>query len=933
VEKPCHSLLFARTSSLAPLTQNQIRFRALGATLVLWLAAACSPVSLPDAGVRCPDGTIDTHGGCALRRPNGQACNAATACASGYCTDGVCCEAACAGPCQRCDQSGQCVAEAQLSVEPGCGAYVCGEGKCLTSCTRDSHCAADAHCENRQCVAARGNGAFCSADNQCRSKHCADGYCCDQTCDDSCDACNLAGSEGTCSAVTVGTPGAPSCGSFLCDGIKATCPSGCASDATCGAGYFCNAQGACAPRRATGTTCAESRECLTGFCADGYCCDSACSGACDVCNAQGDEGTCRLAAAGSDGKPSCSPFVCTGQSAQCPPTCTTDFDCSMGRFCAAGGCQLQKLNGQVCAQGRECGSGFCTDGVCCDQQCGGQCDSCNQTGSVGQCTLSPLSATGNPSCSPYSCNGLTANCGLACTTVGPGAPCSASEWCDGVACARKGALGTVCTQNYQCLSSSCVDGYCCDNACSGACDTCSQRGFEGTCKPNPAGTVVAVCGAYVCDGLSGACPAACNGDQQCAAGRWCDNGACVPQRTQGQSCVRNTACTTGQCADGFCCNQGCGESCDVCNLPGLEGSCVAASAGATPAPACGLFVCGGLSVACPTTCRDDNDCAQTAWCNNGNCEPQRPLGHACVRDRACTQGHCADGLCCDSACGESCDTCGAQPGTCTVRTKGSVGAPTCTPFVCDGVQASCPQSCNDNLDCATGYYCTGPGGVCAVKLPDGALCGTNNAVCLSGNCADGYCCNAPCQGACESCATNPGTCTAYPEGNPGAPSCGAYACNGASGNCPNSCPGTPNLQLGCASTHFCVSGLCTPKRGLGDGCFDGAECGTGFCVDGVCCNTGCSGACDVCNLTPGTCTPAGAGSAGSPTCYPYLCDGTATSCPTTCGGNGACATNDCNGGVCRKLQLGNTCETSFECASNCCDSSSLQCAAGPSNCR
>jgi hypothetical protein len=265
-------------------------------------------------------------------------------------------------------------------------------------------------------------------------------------------------------------------------------------------------------------------------------------------------------------------------------------------------------------------------------------------------------------------------------------------------------------------------------------------------------------------------------------------------------------------------------------------------------------------------------------------------------------------------------------------TAGTVGAPSCTPFVCDGIQASCPLVCNLDQDCATGFFCTGPEGTCVQKQPDGALCGTNNAVCISGNCADGRCCNAPCQGACESCDANPGTCTAFPAGDPGLPVCGAFTCNGASGNCPTSCPGAPTVQTGCATTHYCVAGLCTPRKGLGDGCFDGLECGTGFCVDGVCCDTQCGGACDACNIALGTCTPMAPGAAGSPTCFPYTCSGADAGCPIACDTNPECATNSCVGNICQRRQLGEGCAASFECGSNCCDQGQLQCTVGPSNC-
>ncbi|MDB5217308.1 MAG: Flagellar hook-length control protein FliK, partial [Myxococcaceae bacterium] len=71
-------------------------------------------------------------------------------------------------------------------------------------------------------------------------------------------------------------------------------------------------------------------------------------------------------------------------------------------------------------------------------------------------------------------------------------------------------------------------------------------------------------------------------------------------------------------------------------------------------------------------------------------------------------------------------------------------------------------------------------------------------------------------------------------------------------------------------------------------CATSDDCATRSCVDKVCCSTEC-GACGVCNVTPGTCTPRPAGTE-SPTCPGYLCKGT-IDCPTKCDNDGDCASN------------------------------------------
>jgi hypothetical protein len=50
-------------------------------------------------------------------------------------------------------------------------------------------------------------------------------------------------------------------------------------------------------------------------------------------------------------------------------------------------------------------------------------------------------------------------------------------------------------------------------------------------------------------------------------------------------------------------------------------------------------------------------------------------------------------------------------------------------------------------------------------------------------------------------------------------------------------------------TTFCNNGVCTPVKMLGQACGAPDECGTGFCVDTVCCNSACTGATHSCNVS------------------------------------------------------------------------------------
>jgi hypothetical protein len=75
---------------------------------------------------------------------------------------------------------------------------------------------------------------------------------------------------------------------------------------------------------------------------------------------------------------------------------------------------------------------------------------------------------------------------------------------------------------------------------------------------------------------------------------------------------------------------------------------------------------------------------------------------------------------------------------------------------------------------------------------------------------------------------------------------------------------------------------------LGSECDRGSACASGFCVDGVCCDTACGAACDACveaisGSFDGTCAPAAAGTmcrAAAGTCdVAESCDGSALDCP------------------------------------------------------
>src|SRR5262249_35889074 len=106
------------------------------------------------------------------------------------------------------------------------------------------------------------------------------------------------------------------------------------------------------------------------------------------------------------------------------------------------------------------------------------------------------------------------------------------------------------------------------------------------------------------------------------------------------------------------------------------------------------------------------------------------------------------------------------------------------------------------------------------------------------------------------------------------------------------------------------------------------QCQSNVCVSGICCNIPCSGNCQTCTATPGMCTAFAQGSAGTPSCAPFLCNGTSGNCPTTCMADPECASPArCVGGRCQNPPAnGSACTSPLACMSNlcvdgrCCDS-------------
>jgi hypothetical protein len=168
-------------------------------------------------------------------------------------------------------------------VSDTCGSYpsvLCGGEEdqqapaCETSCTEDSECDADTHCDDGNCVPDVELGDGCDEDSDCGSGICQAEACCSEVCSD--EGCGIAACDGSGAClfhqdgnqhgcdVCQGCDGAGSCSNLTVDGAEATalgCNSGDEGCRKCdgsGCGFYTSGQHLCAQ----GDTCNGQGQCL-----------------------------------------------------------------------------------------------------------------------------------------------------------------------------------------------------------------------------------------------------------------------------------------------------------------------------------------------------------------------------------------------------------------------------------------------------------------------------------------------------------------------------------------------------------------------------------------------------------------------------------------------------------------------------------------------
>jgi len=192
-----------------------------------------------------------------------------------------------------------------------------------------------------------------------------------------------------------------------------------------------------------------------------------------------------------------------GKEGQCLPQKAPATLCDPALDCYGDTCNM-------CAPVGNAATGFCADGVCCNAPCEGICESCDQDGLIGQCSVAPKGP-------PRKDHGKCLPDGFTDKDI----PCEGK--CDGI---------TRVSCDY-------IEGKSCGSSCVDEADRLSPStntelvcSAEGFCVE---GQVSTTCGEYICAADKLSCRIDCTDLKEstdCLAGYLCSNGKCIPGQTR-----------------------------------------------------------------------------------------------------------------------------------------------------------------------------------------------------------------------------------------------------------------------------------------------------------------------------------------------------------------------------------------------------------------
>jgi hypothetical protein len=332
--------------------------------------------------------------------------------------------------------------------------------------------------------------------------------------------------------------------------------------------------------------------------------------------------------------------------------------------------------------------------------------------------------------------------------------------------------GAMCTSAGECATLHCVEGVCCNTACSTTCMSCLKSkqgtGADGTCgvvaKDTDPNNDCGPSAKETC-GTTGLC----NGTGACAF--WPTTTVCK------NTCVGSSQTTTKCDGAGHCNDVG------------------------APVPCTSPPQCAATGDICLVSCATTSQCGAGTYCLNGQCTQRKSIGTTCSLGEECNSDLCVEGVCCNESCGEGCRSClaarkgdGTADGAC-----GNVAAGTDPKDLCTEDTTS---------PCARTGLCDGKG-ACAFA--------STTTECSPPECTgESEQTTSFCDGA--------GMCVAT------ASSCNGARCDDEVGACIDPCEASSD----CVSGNYCEDGKCITAKGSGEPCALDEQCVSGLCANGKC---------------------------------------------------------------------------------------------------
>jgi hypothetical protein len=204
---------------------------------------------------------------------------------------------------------------------------------------------------------------------------------------------------------------------------------------------------------------------------------------------------------------------------------------------------VQNNKGEPCQYDADCSTGFCTDGVCCEERCTAACERCDKSPNKGNCVAADLGVPDpNQKCAVQD----KTTCGTNGLCGGARAECQ--KWNNQTVCQNASCSTAVLNLPHYCNGTG----------------TCTEGGTQN-CTP------------YACAGT--ACKSSCTATADCAPNYSCNVGLHVCLKNDGQQCGSSSECYNNNCCSGYCRNltndaNNCGSCGRVCQQNHASNPCV-----------------------------------------------------------------------------------------------------------------------------------------------------------------------------------------------------------------------------------------------------------------------------------------------------------------------------------------------------------------------